>query len=117
MLGGVASFLMTQNSRFLIGKSIPQKQVLAIQDHLGTLAPVLVFRDFERILELHPAIKGVYDVKATYIGPEVVRLKAEIDIDGGVIGSAYLSELDAAEVYAEFQNAGEAKLPFKVKNR
>lgn len=35
MLGGVASFLMTQNSRFLIGKSIPQKQVLAIQDHLG----------------------------------------------------------------------------------
>jgi hypothetical protein len=36
MLGGVASFLMTQNSRFLIGKSIPQKQVLAIQDHLGT---------------------------------------------------------------------------------
>ncbi|CAG5113172.1 Oidioi.mRNA.OKI2018_I69.chr2.g7304.t1.cds [Oikopleura dioica] len=97
MLGGVASFLMTQNSRFLIGKSIPQKQVLAIQDHL----------------ELHPAIKGVYDVKATYIGPEVVRLKAEIDIDGGVIGSAYLSELDAAEVYAEFQNAGEAKLPFK----
>jgi len=39
MLGGVASFLMTQNSRFLIGKSIPQKQVLAIQDHLGTPPP------------------------------------------------------------------------------
>jgi len=97
MLGGVASFLMTQNSRFLIGKSIPQKQVLAIQDHL----------------ELHPAIKGVYDVKATYIGPEVVRLKAEIDIDGAVIGSAYLSELDGGVAYDEFIAAGEAKLPFK----
>jgi hypothetical protein len=65
--------------------------------------------------ELHPAIKGVYDVKATYIGPDVVRLKAEIDIDGAVIGSAYLSKLDGGVAYNEFVAAGEAKLPFKVK--
>jgi hypothetical protein len=53
-------------------------------------------------------------VKATYIGPEVVRLKAEIDIDGAVIGSAYLSELDGGVAYDEFVAAGEAKLPFKA---
>ena len=53
-------------------------------------------------------------MKATYIGPEVVRLKAEIDIDGAVIGSAYLNELDTGFVYNEFRNAGEAKVAFKV---
>ena len=54
-------------------------------------------------------------MKATYIGPDVVRLKAEIDIDGAVIGSAYLSKLDGGVAYDEFVAAGEAKLPFKVK--
>ena len=82
MLGGVATFLMRQNSRYLIGKSIPQDVVLEIQDHL----------------EAHPAIKGVYDMKATFIGPNIIRLKAEIDIDGSVIATEYLEQLTRSEI-------------------
>ena len=32
-------------------------------------------------------------MKATYIGPNIIRLKAEIDIDGSVIASEYLGHL------------------------
>ena len=44
MLGGVASFLMRQNSRYLIGLSIPQEFVLEIQDWV--CGDVLKFRTF-----------------------------------------------------------------------
>jgi len=77
MLGYIAVFLMNQNARYLIGKSIPQEVVLEIQDHL----------------EARETIKGVYDMKATYIGPNIIRLKAEIDIDGTVIATQYLDQL------------------------
>jgi hypothetical protein len=42
-------------------------------------------------------------MKATYIGPDIVRMKAEIDIDGSVIASQYLDSLPKAELSEQIE--------------
>lgn len=46
-----------------------------------------------RLIERHKIIRGTYDVKATLIGGDHVRFKAEVDIDGTELTLRYLETL------------------------
>lgn len=46
-----------------------------------------------RVIERHKIIRGTYDVKATLIGGDHVRFKAEVDIDGTELTLRYLETL------------------------
>ena len=61
----------------------------------------VTYAEIQDHLEAHPAIKGVYDMKATYVGPNRIRMKAEIDMDGSVIAQDYLSLVDKTYIRSQ----------------
>ncbi|KAI6177127.1 Zinc transporter 9 domain protein [Aphelenchoides bicaudatus] len=78
LLGAVATFIIRSNATHLVGRSSPKKTT----------------DDIVCILENDPVIRSVHDVKATAVGVDKARFKAEIDFDGYVITQRYLREDD-----------------------
>ncbi|XP_065314645.1 proton-coupled zinc antiporter SLC30A9, mitochondrial-like [Gordionus sp. m RMFG-2023] len=88
LLGVVASFIIYTNSAALVGKSIPLKAQQQIC----------------RELENDVMVRAVHDVKATTMGGNLVKFKAEVDIDGREITLAYLDTQDLFTILKEMQN-------------
>merc|ERR1711981_195522 len=59
-------------------------------------------------LENDSTIRGVYDLKCTYVGASRCRLKAEIDFDGRNIGRHYLERHDIEEMRSEMEIASKS---------
>lgn len=76
LLGVVATFIIRSNATHLVGRSSPKR----------------ITDDIVHLLEVDPVVRSVHDVKATSIGVEKFRFKAEIDFDGYVITQKYLRE-------------------------
>jgi len=76
LLGVVAMQIIRANAVHLVGRSLPKR----ITDDIVS-----------RLLN-DPAVRSVHDVKATSLGVEKARFKAEIDFNGREITRAYLRE-------------------------
>lgn len=87
VLGTLASFIVTTNINFLVGRSIPLKQLHKMKEQL----------------EDDVVVRGVYDVKATMTSVEEFKFKAEIDFDGLEVTRAYLTQIDRKQAIREFQ--------------
>ena len=86
-LANVAWFLIRSNTKYLVGQSISQDTVMDIQD----------------ALEDRNTVKAIMDVKATYLGPDRVRLKAEVQFDGRQVAKNYLSIYSNTEIDDQFR--------------
>ncbi|CAI4226604.1 unnamed protein product [Auanema sp. JU1783] len=75
LLGTVASFIIRSNAAHLVGRSLPKR----------------ITDDIVCRLNNDPVIRSVHDVKATALGVEQSRFKAELDFDGRAITRAYLA--------------------------
>ncbi|XP_033116826.1 zinc transporter 9-like [Anneissia japonica] len=78
LLGVVSTFLIYTNTEALVGRSIPQDQLTHISE----------------ALENDVMVRGVYDVKATVMGVDKIRFKAEVDFDGQEVTRSYLDHQD-----------------------
>ncbi|KAK6025209.1 cation diffusion facilitator family transporter [Ostertagia ostertagi] len=76
LLGTVASFIIRTNAAHLVGRSLPKR----------------ITDDIVCRLNNDPVIRSVHDVKATALGVEQSRFKAELDFDGREITRAYLHQ-------------------------
>lgn len=76
LLGTVATFIIRNNAAHLVGRSLPKR----------------ITDDIICRLENDPVIRSVHDVKATALGVEQSRFKAELDFDGRAITDKYISE-------------------------
>ncbi|OQR78850.1 zinc transporter 9-like [Tropilaelaps mercedesae] len=87
ILASVASFIIYTNTTALVGRSIPFEQVQRIN----------------RELESDVMIRAIYDVKATDMGNQIVRYKAEVDFDGRELTRSYIDTLDLEIMLQEVQ--------------
>lgn len=86
LLGTVSSFIIRTNSTHLVGRSLPKR----------------ITDDIICSLENDPVIRSVHDVKATSLGVEKSRFKAELDFNGAQITQLYLREnCDSSELLKE----------------
>jgi zinc transporter 9 len=76
LLGTVAAFIIRTNAAHLVGRSLPTR----------------ITDDIECRLKNDPVVRSVHDIKATSLGVEQSRFKAEIDFDGRQIALRYLRE-------------------------
>jgi zinc transporter 9 len=83
LLGMVAVFLVVKNRGALLSQSVTPQQQQKILD----------------LLEADPAVESVHDVKATVLGAESFRFKAEIDFDGTAIAAHWIEQQDLDEVF------------------
>ncbi|XP_071511620.1 proton-coupled zinc antiporter SLC30A9, mitochondrial-like [Diadema antillarum] len=88
LLGAVSGFLIYTNTEALTGRSIPDDQLLKLSE----------------VMENDVMIRGVYDVKATDMGVNTIRFKAELDIDGAELTRSYLDTQDLEVLLKEIQN-------------
>lgn len=88
LLGVVASFIVYSNSAALVGRSINQE----------------ILADVNRKLESDVMIRAIHDVKATDLGNDIVRYKAEVDIDGRQLSRHYLDTIDLESLLEEMKN-------------
>ncbi|KAH8868341.1 Zinc transporter 9 [Schistosoma japonicum] len=77
ILATVAGLIIHTNTEMLIGRAIPVENQEAIM----------------RVIDNIKIIRGTYDIKATMIGGEEIRFKAEVDIDGRELTKRYLETL------------------------
>ncbi|VEL11615.1 unnamed protein product [Protopolystoma xenopodis] len=77
ILGSVAFQIVHSNTEMLIGKAIPEEKREAIMS----------------LVDNAKIVRGTYDIKATMLGGEMVRFKAEVDIDGRELTKRYLETL------------------------
>ena len=93
MVGGVlariAYTLTMKGTSELLGRSIPETERQAIKDNL----------------ENDSVVRGVYDLKVTYVGPQRQRMKAEVDFDGRAVGRNYLKGKNMEVVREEMRVA------------
>lgn len=93
MVGGVlariAYTLTMKGTSELLGRSIPETERQAIKDNL----------------ENESVVRGVYDLKVTYVGPQRQRMKAEVDFDGRAVGRNYLKGKNMEVVREEMRVA------------
>ncbi|EDO40485.1 predicted protein [Nematostella vectensis] len=87
LLGTVAFFLIRRNADFLIGRSIPPERL----------------RQIIEVLESDIVVRSIHDVKATELGADTVRFKAEVNFDGREISRCLLSRVDQEQMLAEIQ--------------
>ncbi|KAI3380282.1 hypothetical protein SNEBB_008773 [Seison nebaliae] len=87
LLGSVASFIIYSNANALVGKSIHQEKAVEIRNEL----------------EQDVMIRAVHDLKATEMGGEAIKLKAEIDLDGRQITRSYLEKKNIDELLLEIK--------------
>ena len=66
LLGVVAGFLIKRNANSLLGKSIPPEQL----------------KEIVTVVENDRMVQSIHDVKATEMGANSVRFKAELNFDG-----------------------------------
>ena len=92
LLGVVAIFLVVKNRKALLGQAINS----SIQS------------DVINVLESDAAVEAVHNVKATVMGADSFRFKAEIDFDGRVIAKQWLADKDLETLRAEV--AGDPEL-------
>ena len=85
LLGAVAIFLMVKNRKALLGQTVTS----GMSD--GVMA----------VLKSDDAVEAVHDVKATIMGADSFRFKAEIDFDGQTIAKRWLEKQDVAAIYAK----------------
>lgn len=85
LLGTVAMFLIRRNADFLVGRSIPEERLKQIID----------------VLEQDIMVRSIHDVKATEMGADTVRFKAEINFDGREITRRHLSRKDLPKLLKE----------------
>ncbi|KAJ1366130.1 hypothetical protein KIN20_026727 [Parelaphostrongylus tenuis] len=74
--GTVASFIIRTNAAHLVGRSLPKR----------------ITDDIVCRLNNDPVIRSVHDVKATALGVEQSRFKAELDFNGREITRVYLHQ-------------------------
>lgn len=78
LLGFVAVFLIQRNADSLVGRTI----------HPDRLRQII------NVLENDIMVRSIHDVKATEMGADTVRFKAEINFDGREITRVHLNRLD-----------------------
>ncbi|XP_031553608.1 zinc transporter 9-like [Actinia tenebrosa] len=85
LLGTVAFFLISRNADFLIGRSMPPARLKQIIE----------------VLESDIIVRSIHDVKATEMGADTVRFKAEVNFDGREITRCHISRVDMEQMLAE----------------
>lgn len=88
LLGATAMFLINRNANVLVGKSIPQEKINKIIN----------------LIENDKIVRSTHDVKATELGGETVRFKAEINFDGRQISRLYLERLNVPALLEQAKN-------------
>lgn len=88
LLGVVASFVIYTNSGALVGKSIPPERLAEIN----------------KFLEMDAMVRAIHDVKATDMGNDIIRYKAEVDFDGRKLTQNYLDSIDTEKLFEEFKD-------------
>jgi zinc transporter 9 len=83
LLGTVAVFLVSKNRSALLGRTVTQSERAAV---IG-------------VLQADPAVEHIHDVKATVMGAETFRFKAEVDFDGRIVAQRALSGQDLQEIF------------------
>ncbi len=83
LLGAIAIFLIYKNRQLLLGQSVSTERQQRLVDELTN----------------DPVVENVSDVKATLIGSDVARFKAEIDFDGRAIARRHLDGLDLDSLF------------------
>jgi zinc transporter 9 len=81
LLGAVAIFLIRRNKTMLTGQSMQPRQRSIVS----------------QILAEDPVVESFQDVKATVLGPDRFRFKAEVDFDGRAVARRYLAGLQPTE--------------------
>ena len=89
----IAVSLTMKGASELLGRSIPETERQEIKDNL----------------ENDQVVRGVYDLKVTYVGPQRQRMKAEVDFDGRAVGRNYLKGKDLTILQEEMKRASETK--------
>lgn len=87
VLGAVASFIIYTNTGALVGRSIPAEQLQLINKEM----------------ENDVMIRAIHDVKATDMGNNFVRYKAEVDFDGRELTRSYMDSQDLEALLEEMQ--------------
>ncbi|XP_057294314.1 proton-coupled zinc antiporter SLC30A9, mitochondrial-like [Hydractinia symbiolongicarpus] len=87
LLGIVAVFLIQRNADSLVGRSI----------HPDRLRQII------NVLENDIMIRSLHDVKATDMGADTVRFKAEVNFDGRELTRVHLNRLDMDVVLQEMR--------------
>ena len=85
LLGFVAIFLVVRNRKALLGQTVNT----AIQQEIID------------VLNADPAVESVHDVKATVMGADSLRFKAEIDFDGNTIAKKWLEQQNLSQLHRE----------------
>jgi len=85
LLGAVAIFLVIRNRKALLGQNV----------HSKIQTKVL------HVLEADPTVEAIHDVKATVMGAENFRFKAEIDFDGAAVARGWLADQDMAQLFQQ----------------
>nr|AKN21621.1 slc30a-1 [Schmidtea mediterranea] len=88
ILTGVAGFIVWTNTETLLGRSIPNHQRDAIM----------------KIFDKEKIIRGTYDIKATTMGGDYIKFKAEVDIDGRELTKRYLETVPLDKILKECQS-------------
>lgn len=88
LLGAIAIFLIRRNADFLVGRSIPEERLKQIID----------------VLEQDIMVRSIHDVKATEMGADTVRFKAEINFDGREITRRHLSRKDLSQLVKDVRD-------------
>lgn len=99
LLGGVAIFLVRKNRSALLGRSVTASEQTAVLD----------------VLKSDPVVDQVHDVKATVMGAQSFRFKAEIDFDGEEIARRAIAKEDLPTILEEVQNNPEALEQYLVR--
>eukprot|EP00794_Sanderia_malayensis_P007174 gene7174-7980_t len=87
LLGVVAVFLIRRNTDALTGRSI----------HPDRLRQII------EILENDLMVRSIHDVKATEMGADTVRFKAEINFDGREVTKVHMNRLNMEDLLLEVQ--------------
>jgi zinc transporter 9 len=98
LLGAVAIFLVIKNRSALLGQTVShemQKRVLTV-------------------LEAEPMVEAIHDVKATVLGADSFRFKAEIDFDGTAVAKRWLEDQDIEQLFARASSDSDAFEQFLV---
>ncbi|XP_010008928.1 PREDICTED: zinc transporter 9-like, partial [Nestor notabilis] len=82
LLGSVSAFLIYTNTEALLGRSIQPEQLQRLTE----------------LLESDAVVRAIHDVKATDLGMNKVRFKAEVDFDGRVVTRSYLEKQDIEQL-------------------
>lgn len=84
LLGLIAVFLVRRNMDYLLGRSVrPELRARVIG-----------------VLQAQPSVQAVLDVKATVMGADRIRFKAEVEFDGEALARTWLGSQDIEALHA-----------------